>query len=292
VRIAASIGVKDEVELIERTIAHIRAIGVDHIIACDMHSTDGTGEILEKYRSDDDFWLTQVSDGESQETWVRANLELVDKANADWVIFLDADEFPIPASGYLKECAALEYADAVTLDRFNVPLCQGQPPMPSALVPELYERLLLVVESIPDSEFWPYLEQNPNASWIRKQMMPRVMARPEKIAGLTLGTHDVVPTDQALLRRAKADDLLVSHLPFTTRSRFARKVENIRAYLLVHEDLFGPDSAQHWQRWVALADQGTLDQEFDRMIFDAEETAELHRKGVIRSAAEVFSERG
>ena len=33
-RIAAYLGVKDEVELIERSIDHLRAIGVDYIMAC------------------------------------------------------------------------------------------------------------------------------------------------------------------------------------------------------------------------------------------------------------------
>ncbi len=61
-RIAANLGVKDEVELIERSVAHLRAIGVDLIIACDLGSTDGTLEILEKHRSDRDFWLFTMSD--------------------------------------------------------------------------------------------------------------------------------------------------------------------------------------------------------------------------------------
>ena len=50
-RIAAHIGVKDEVELIERVINHLQAIGIDVFVICDMYSTDGTSEILEKYRS-------------------------------------------------------------------------------------------------------------------------------------------------------------------------------------------------------------------------------------------------
>ena len=41
-RIAANLSVKDEVELIETTIAHLHAIGVDVIVACDMGSTDGS----------------------------------------------------------------------------------------------------------------------------------------------------------------------------------------------------------------------------------------------------------
>lgn len=290
-RVVANLGVKDEVELIERAIAHLRSIGVDHIIVCDMYSTDGTAEILESYRSDVDFWVIQMRDQESQEAWVRTNLELVERANADWVIFLDADEFPIPASGSLKQCTALNHVDAIQVDRFNVPLCTGRPAMPRELTPDSYMDLLLVVDPIAEPEFWPRLERDPDLSWMRKQVMPRVMARPEKIEGLTLGTHDIVAHDQASLRRATADDLVVAHLPFTTRSRFARKVDNIRAWLPVHDELLGAHSARHWRWWVELADNGALDQEFDRMSFSAETTAELREKGVIRSAAEVFRER-
>ena len=290
VRLAASIGVKDEVELIEQTIMHLRAIGVDQIIAIDMYSTDGTVEILERHRSDD-LWLTQMSDHESQEAWVRLNLELVKEADADWVIFLDADEFPIPASGSLKKCAALNGADAVAVDRFNVPVGPSGPAMPGELAPEGYEDLLLVVDPIPEPDFWAALERDPELSWIRKQVMPRVMARPEKIAGLTLGMHDIVAADQTSLRRARGDDLLIAHLPVTTRGRFRRKVENIRALLPVHDELYGEHSARHWRRWVELADAGALDQEFDRMIYDASTIAALREDGVIGSAAEAFRDR-
>src|SRR5947207_8904432 len=101
-RIVAHVGIKDEVELIESTIAHLRAVGVDHIIAIDDYSTDGTAELLEQYRSDDDFWVARLNATEQDKS-----LELVRKAKADWVIFLDADEYWLPVSGSLKDCAAL-----------------------------------------------------------------------------------------------------------------------------------------------------------------------------------------
>ena len=47
--IAAALGVKDEIELIERCIIHLQNIGIDLILACDVSSTDGTREVLERY---------------------------------------------------------------------------------------------------------------------------------------------------------------------------------------------------------------------------------------------------
>ena len=103
-RIAAYLGIKDEAEIIERSIAHLRAIGVDYIMVCDMSSTDGTAVILEKYRSDTFSILTLTNDAislrvEEEDTWFSHSLRRYKNAPADWVLFLDADEFWLPASG-------------------------------------------------------------------------------------------------------------------------------------------------------------------------------------------------
>ena len=45
--IAAVLGVKDEVELVAASIAHLRRIGVEQIIVSDYGSTDGTLDVLE-----------------------------------------------------------------------------------------------------------------------------------------------------------------------------------------------------------------------------------------------------
>jgi hypothetical protein len=115
-RIAAYLSVKDESEIIEQSIAHLRSIGVDYIMACDMSSSDGTAEILERYRSDTFSILTlpdeAVSDRTAQEdNWFSHALRRYKNAPADWVIFLDADEFWLPASGSLKYYKLLDTVD-------------------------------------------------------------------------------------------------------------------------------------------------------------------------------------
>src|SRR5207342_1774336 len=100
-RIAAHLGVKDEVELIEDAIAHLRSIGVDHIVAVDSFSTDGTADILAQYRNKDDFWFVQIDDlapDETGENWARQNMAAIANVPADWVVFLDADERWLPAT--------------------------------------------------------------------------------------------------------------------------------------------------------------------------------------------------
>jgi glycosyltransferase involved in cell wall biosynthesis len=292
VRIAAHLGVKDEAELVQRTIAHLRAIGVDLIIAVDSYSTDGTAEILESYRSEDDFWLIQMSDLEPdgpERAWLRKNLELVQQAEADWVIFLDADEFWVPASGSLRECAALPDHDLLSVDRFNIALGPDGPMMPDELVPRRYDELLLFVEPVPDLR--NRLQAGHDTPWIRGVPAPKIMVRPGRIRELIDGMHDAVANADAPLRRTKPRDLLITHLPFTTRARFRRKVDNARKVVRVHDEYLGEHLAWHWRRWVELAREGRIDEEFDRQHLSAAALATMRASGAVHSAAEVFAER-
>jgi hypothetical protein len=287
--IAAVLGIKDEVELVDRVIAHLRAIGVDQIIACNMQSTDGTAEILREYALDDDVWLVSMSDRLGHEEWAGQILELAQESGADWVTFLDGDEFPLPASGSLRDCATLADADAIRLDRYNVVVGPKGPVFPDQLDPDRYDELLLLVEA--NSGEWAALTDDAEASWMRCEIDPRVLARPGRVSDLTIGAHDVVPRDAAGCRRATADDLIVAHLPLTSRARFERKVENVRQIFDSHDQLFGDEHGLHWRRWAALAARGQLQAEFRHMIYDASAIAEMRGEGVIRSAAEVFERR-
>jgi hypothetical protein len=286
-KIAALLCVKDEVELIERAIAHLRAIGVDHITVCDMKSTDGTLDILSRHQSES-FRLIEVDDSEamSGDEWSRLEMELVRSVDADWFIFLDGDEFWIPASGTLKRCAALQSADVLSVARFNVTLGPAGPLLPETLRPEDYDRLLLFVEPIPD--FRVHMQEHPETAWIRGVPMPKVMARPERIGSLTLGQHDVV--SDLPIRKVVPDDLLIAHVPFSTAGRFGRKVENVRRTLQVHDTFYTGLVGWHWRRWLALDDRG-IAEEFSRQAFDDARVSELRQSGTIRSAAEVFLDR-
>jgi glycosyltransferase involved in cell wall biosynthesis len=285
------LGVKDEITLVEKTIAHLRAIGVDLIIAVDAYSTDGTADVLSACRSEDDFWFVQMSDLEpdvEDKAWLRKNLELVQRANADWVIFLDADEFWLPASGSLRDCSALASSDLLPVDRFNIALGMHGPVMPDELIPQRYEELLLFVEPIPD--FRARLQANPDTRWISNVPVPKVMVRPDRIRALTEGMHDAVAVADVSLRRTKPGDLLIAHLPFTTAARFERKLANARKLIAAHEYL-GEHFAWHWRHWLALAEEGRIDEEFERQRLSAEAIAEFRAAGAIRSAAQVFAQR-
>jgi GT2 family glycosyltransferase len=298
-RIAAYLGVKDEIELIERSIAHLRAIGVDTIMACDMSSTDGTAEVLEKYRSDDFLILTLCNNAlsgraEEEDSWMSHSLRRYKDAPADWVIFLDADEFWLPASGNLKDCEGFYSADVLVVDRFNVVLGPRHPCMPFELPPSRYGETQLFVRTVRNFHIAKQTDATATP-WIMGQLMPKIAARPSMIDGTIAGEHDVIAYEGSL-RRTTPNDLLIAHLGLSTRSRFERKVRNIRAiYDGEGIDLSLPEETWrnygvgwHWRRWATLPD---LSDEFAQNVVSDEQISILREQGVIASAQEMLERR-
>ncbi len=301
-RIAAYLGVKDEVELIDQSISHLRAIGVDHIMVCDMSSTDGTAEKLEKHRSDDLSILTLTNDAISGRTnegdnWFSHAFRRYKNAPADWVLFLDADEFWLPASGNLKDCEALQVADALSVRRLNVVLGPNGPLIPKEISTDNYDQVLLFAKPIPDLHMHMQMQRQPDLSWLMGADGPKVMAKRTRIEGTIPGQHDVT-NSEATLYRAKPNDLLIAHLALSTRTRFERKVRNICA---IYEgegiDLSLPEEtwqnyplAWHWRRLAAIAQAGGTIDEFMRNITSFERIDELRSEGAIKSAHEILAQ--
>lgn len=97
--------VRNEDDIIEENLLFHRAMGVDTFVVTDHKSTDGTTDILLKYKKEG--WvdlLFESTDTYNQGVWVS---EMARRAytehGADWVINNDADEFWVPPTGTLKD---------------------------------------------------------------------------------------------------------------------------------------------------------------------------------------------
>lgn len=103
VRLVMTYVVRDEVDVMEANLRFHAAQGVDFFVATDNGSTDGTLEVLERYRDAGRLHLIQEPADdyhELQAEWITrmARLAATD-FGADWVINDDADEFWWPVSG-------------------------------------------------------------------------------------------------------------------------------------------------------------------------------------------------
>jgi glycosyltransferase involved in cell wall biosynthesis len=283
-------GIKDEAELLPRVISHLFRIGVDRIVARDNNSTDGSSEYLRAHASEC-LLLEPMTDAESadNDVWAMRESDIARRTGADWVLFLDADEFWLPAAGSLRDCRQFQDpgVDMLTVPRYNVPLTPQGPLMPEDLQPSTYGQLDLVVRP-PAPDLRAYLEQNPGQAWITGVPMPKIAVRPHRAGALHLGHHDVEGAGGAAIRREPAEDIIIAHLPFTTLNRFERKVGNIRQLLNEHEDMFPGHAAWHWKRWAALRDELAVRDEFDRQSISSQHLAALRSEGAVRNAADIF----
>ena len=177
----------------------------------------------------------------------------------------------------------MKHSDLVTVRRYNVPLCRGRPLIGSELRPESYPDVHLIVTAPPD--FRSRLETTADLPLIRVVPGPKVMVRRTKLGAMTEGMHNL----QGDYCRATAEDLIIAHLPVTTRERFRRRVRDFRETLIYQGDYLGRDGAWHWRWLVSLDDLGKIDGEFERSNLSDGELADLCSKQVIRTAAEVLN---
>jgi hypothetical protein len=296
-RIAAVLGVRDEVELIRPAIAHLRAIGVDHVIATDGGSTDGTAEVLAEAAQGEGFEVMPSADigYDAAEPEMRSAARALDRARragADWVLFCDADEFWLPATGRLRDVRALAGAEALTVARFNVPLVAGGGAPPFPLAPDRYRDLLLYAPEEGRRATQARVRRDAEAPWIAAVPADKVMVRPDAAAATGAGHHSAVGAEGRRIAATRPRDLVIAHLPFTTEARFARKVANIAALVAASGHRWAPGSAWHWRRWLEAAGrEGGVAREVARNTVTAAEAAELRRAGVVRSAAELLGGR-
>lgn len=292
-RLAAQIGVKDEVDLIGPCIAHLRGIGVGRIYVQDMGSSDGTETWLAENAGPD---LVVIR---SEVTWTDADLaaavqEGIARSHrdwgADWLIMIDADEFVLPAKGRIAPALQRVTAPLAMIPRYNVALGPDGLTMPLPPGPADYGDILFYAQA--DKWYRKKLEADPTLAWLRFVPLPKVAVRPGALGGLVHGMHDALGLDGQPLEREMAEGALIAHVPLSDYARFARKVDNIAETFRQYGDNQPEKFAWHWKRWMASAEAGTLAAEYAASCLDAAQIAALRGEGVLRTAAELLDASG
>ena len=109
-KIVMTFVVRDEADVLEVNLRVHRALGVDAFAVLDNGSTDGTAEILARWREAGLAHVTTDPAADTDEVFRQWQTRLAKLAaselGADWVINNDGDEFWWPLTGNLKEAFA------------------------------------------------------------------------------------------------------------------------------------------------------------------------------------------
>ena len=218
--------VRDEADIIELNLRYHRARGVDEFIVTDNGSTDGTLDVLERWR--DDGHLRLISEPAAEDFkekghwWVTRMGRMGAEVGADWVLHADADELWWPAGG-----ADLKEDFSRGPDEYGVVVAP---------------RTEFVARPDGTGPFWERL----TVREARSSLRPKLAHRPEPDLKLRRGAHDIdfengeiARAGRPLLRGIRDRETLddgrlvfapvfparVIHLPLRSFEHYRRRVE-------------------------------------------------------------------
>jgi len=220
-KLAMTLVVRNEADIIEANIDYHLAQGVDFVLVTDHGSDDGTSEILARYEREG---VAQVirddREGHRQSERVNRMVQIAaERYSADWVINSDADEFWWPLAGSLRDVFASvpdEFGQITVQLRHFLPLTDNSG--------EFYTRLLYRESASLDLYGLP--------------AQPKVAHRPRRDVRVAPGNHSLFVDG---LRMVPAGELIeILHFPMRSFEQFERKVLQTG---LGYERL-GPDSPE------------------------------------------------
>lgn len=238
-KIAMTMLVRNESDIIEHNVVYHAAMGVDHFIIMDHCSDDETPEIINRLSQDYSIeLLQQESSGYYQSEWVSHMARLATtKHDADWIINNDADEFWWPMHGNLKTVlgSVHDSLDGLYIQRFNYPPISGEH-MNSYLEHMIYIDLC-------------------STNGLGKPLPPKFCHKSCSNVTVSQGNHDAHGT--TILRKSSSTIIQILHFPMRSYSQFSKKIlTGGKAYELSPELPSGFGGA--WRQLYELFKKGEL----------------------------------
>ena len=228
-RIAMTLLVRDEADVVDAWLRYHLARGVDLVLAMDHRSRDGTSEILAEHARDGRVVVVrEESETVRQSEWMtRLSRLAATEHAADWVIPSDADEFWWPRYETLAETLA------AVPERFGV-------------VRGIMRPFVLVAEDETNDPFERLTLRARPAADLTSQYHAQVKVahRARSDVRVSVGNHDADAPGLRLLREWFPFEVL--HFPLRTRAQLEDKFRR------------RPTTGQHTERAVALLAAGDL----------------------------------
>ncbi len=249
-KIVANIAVRDEAELIGPNIEYHLSIGFHGIVIANICSTDGTTQLLEKYKNHPQVIVIPVpTQDNSVFNWNEALLKTSKEIyQPDFIAHFDADEFLYsPSHEFL---ASEEFAhDTLAVKLFNCVSCL----MDDFRVPgSMAEIDGLTVVKRPMTTHFNQRKNTHKIPWIYTQVGPKTICKANKLDMFVDGGHAALDSNRNVIQGKVAEGFAFIHLPITSYNRFLNKVKNIESLIDFLFERTSEDYAFHWKDWAMV----------------------------------------
>ena len=278
IRLAMTLLVRNEVDIIEDNIRFHAAQGVDCFAVMDNGSTDGTREVLEKLKTEFDLHvIDQPAQNYQQALWMTQLAEYARTTlKADLVISNDADEFWLAQEGTCLKDHLTANDSVVTLKRRNMVLTEA------CLKADYHysQAQYAVKNSILYSSD---TQINDTAvSMLLVKISPKTIVNPHGLIKMKGGNHRAKHGWRAVNAREESG-ITVYHYPIRSYAQFEANIINRQRLLRDTQARMG----DHYRRWVKLYEQGLLEKEFGKFILSDSDLATTNRIGVTEKRFEI-----
>ena len=265
-KLALTLMVRDEADVVEAMLHHHARHGVDVFIITDNGSVDGTADIIRDFARDHDVDLRHDGEYKKQQSRVVSGMarDAATRHGADWVINADADEFWMPVDRTLRLRDAVEQFDPA-IRAFSVPVVDmtGPPARSGTGLDRLVYRDTRPLEAM----FRVGLHDHSTVNAMH-------VADPE--VTVMHGNHYVSTRSRG--RPPAALELEVLHVPWRSWSQFERKVRNAGTAFAANPEL-KPSPNHHGLRDYRRLLDGTLESTYVIRHPNAHEIADGVERG-------------
>lgn len=270
-RLTMTLLVKNEADIIADNI-HVHArLGVDNFVVMDNGSKDGTREILAELSKQYEMTVIDKPVLDYQQSNWKTEMARIarKKYAADWVITNDADEFWIPKVGDLKT-ELTRTGSIIQCPRANVLFSRADFDNGA----KYYDQVNRVQYPIRYAK--GIQQQEEHLSIMLGEIHGKVMVRTLGLLRVKGGNHRAWHLWGAL-NQTTSQNVTVYHFPIRSKQHFFESIENRRALLAKGVTKMG----DHYRRWVNMLNNGTLEQELDRLTVNEHYQTVLRDLGVI-----------
>ncbi|HEY3662858.1 MAG TPA: glycosyltransferase family 2 protein [Chthoniobacterales bacterium] len=248
------------------------SLGVDTIFVADYGSDDSTlGQLRPFLDSGQVVRVPLPTHHLASYNPSNAILETIRKEDAaDWVSFLDPDEFLTGPENLKNGLArdAASGAEVIAVPRANLTGINSVPDDGHYLT---HLTLKIVKTDTRVAEPSAAL----SSPWIFSRLPPKVMVRVQSSLTITNGDHDVLGS---VKKPVLSTSLEVLHLPMRGYGAFQEKMERGREYFAKNPEL-APSTGWHWRRWIELLESGRLREEYEKQFPDEKTALALLSEG-------------